>query len=55
MRILGLEAFKGLLRGKKIFLGPPAGGATYEAKVQIKVGSGYEAGEGLSGCDTQLG
>jgi len=44
----GIRSFKDF-KGKKIFLGPPAGGATYEAKVQIKVGSGYEAGKDYKG------
>ncbi len=44
----GIRSFKDF-KGKKIFLGPPAGGATYEAKVQIKVGSGYEAGKDYQG------
>ena len=44
----GIRSFKDF-KGKKIFLGPPAGGATWEAKVQIKAGSGYEAGKDYQG------
>ena len=44
----GIRSFKDF-KGKKIFLGPPAGGATWEAKVQIKAGSGYESGKDYKG------
>ena len=37
------------LKGKKIFLGPPAGAATWEAKTQIKAATGYEAGKDYQG------
>tara|TARA_B100000315_G_C14576363_1_gene588097 strand:- start:928 stop:1956 length:1029 start_codon:yes stop_codon:yes gene_type:complete len=36
-------------KGKKIFLGPPAGAATWEAKTQIKAATGYESGKDYQG------
>ena len=36
-------------KGKKVFLGPPSGAATYEAKTIIKAVTGYESGKDYTG------
>ena len=36
-------------KGKKVFLGPPSGAATWEAKTIIKAVTGYEAGKDYTG------
>lgn len=44
----GIETMKDF-KGKKIFLGPPSGAATWEAKTAIKAATGYEEGRDYQG------
>jgi len=44
----GIQSMKDF-KGKKVFLGPPSGAATFEAKTIIKAATGYEAGKDYKG------